>query len=172
MFFLLTVEASVSHLSTFFTLPSRLPLVPRRDLCQSAVRHRDILWHRPPLRLPLCLMEALLAAMAGQGGRRPEPDIGVAARKRRRRKPRWHWRLVPPTAAAAEEGGPVLVLTLPLLGPAPSPLLWPGGAGEGGSRGCGWGTARDPGALLPGYGLLPQQCRWERERESGLTVNS
>lgn len=149
----------------YFSTPGpRLPLVPRRDLCQSAVGHRDILWHRPPLRLPLCLLEALLAAMAGQGGRRPEPDIGAAARKRRRRKPRRHRRVVALTPAAAEEGGPLLILALPLpgpSGPAPPPFLWPGGAGEGRGRRCDRGTTRNPGALVPGYGLLPQQCWWE-----------
>ncbi|KAA8585466.1 hypothetical protein FQN60_004160 [Etheostoma spectabile] len=97
-----------------------------RDLCQSAVGHCDILRHRPPLRLPLRLLEALLAAMEGQGGRRPEPDIGVATRKRRCWKPRRHRGLVTLTPLAAEEGGPLLVLALPLPGPAgsaPPPFL-------------------------------------------------
>lgn len=129
-----------------------------RDLCQSAVSHRDILRHRPPLRVPLRLLEALLAAMAGQGGWRPEPDVGVAARKRRRRKPRRSRGIVALTPAAAEEGGPFLVLALPNSGPAGTaspPFLRPGWAGEGGGRSCGRGATWDPGALLPGYGLLP-----------------
>lgn len=135
-----------------FCLPSTSSVFPPftspflllcRDLCQSAVGHRDILRHRPPLRLPLRLLEALLAAMAGQGGRWPEPDIGVAARKRRRRKPRRPRGVVALTPAAAEEGRPLLILALPDSGPAgpASPtFLRPGGAGEGGGRRCGWGA--------------------------------
>lgn len=142
----------LTHKACFF-----LPLVPCRDFCQSAVGHRDILRHRPPLRLPLCFLEALLAAMAGQGGRRLEPYVRVAARERRGGRPRR--RVIAITPADAEEGGPLLVLSLPLPGSASPPLLRPGGAGEGGGRRCGWRTTGDPGALLPGYGLLPQQCR-------------
>lgn len=153
----------------FIASPSSpcLPPLSYRDLCQSPVGHRDVLWHRPSLSLPLRLLEALLAAMAGQGGRRPEPDIGAAARKRRRRKPRGRRPGGALAPAAAEEGGHLLVLALPHpgpAGPAPPPFLWFGGAGEGGGRGCGWGAKWDPGALLPGHGLLPQQCWWEREQ--------
>lgn len=100
--------------------------------------------------------------MAGQGGRRPEPYIGVAARERRRRRPRR--RVVALTPADAEEGGPLFLLALPLPGSASPPLLRPGGAGEGGGGSCGWRTTWDAGALLPGYGLLPQQCWWERKQ--------
>lgn len=141
-----------------------LPVVLCRDLCQSAVGHCDILRHRPPLRLPFRLLEALLATMAGQGGRRSEPDIGVASWNRRCRKPCSCRGLVTLTPAAAEERGPLLVLALSHpwpAGPAPPPFLWPSGAGEGWGRRRGWRAKWDPGALLPGHGHLPQQCWWE-----------
>lgn len=99
--------------------------------------------------------------MEGQRGRRPEPDLGAAAWKRRRGKPRGHRGLLTPTAPAAEEGGTLLVLALPLAGTAgtaPSPFLRPGGVGEGGGGRRGRGATGVPGAVLPGHGLLPQQC--------------
>lgn len=91
-----------------------------RNLRQPAVGHRDVLRHRPPLRVPLRLLEALLAAMAGQGGRRAEPDVGAAARDRRVGRGRG---AVAFTPAVAEEGGPLLFLALPLAGAAGTPPL-------------------------------------------------
>lgn len=142
----------------FNNFPLYFYFSPCRNLRQPAVGHCDILRYCPPLRLPLCLLEALLAAMAGQGGWGAQPDVGAAARNRRAgRSPR----AVPFTPAAAEEGGPVLVLALPLAGTAGTPpLLWPGGARERGGRRGGWRAKRNPRALIPGYGLLPQQCWW------------
>lgn len=102
--------------------------------------------------------------MAGQGGRRSEPDIGVASWNRRCRKPCSCRGLVTLTPAAAEERGPLLVLALSHpwpAGPAPPPFLWPSGAGEGWGWRRGWRAKWDPGALLPGHGHLPQQCWWE-----------
>lgn len=95
-----------------------------RYLRQPAVGHRDILRHRPPLRLPLRLLEALLAAVARQGGRGDKPDVGFVARNRRNREPRRSRGVVSLTPAAAEEGWPIVILALPLPGPAgPPPLL-------------------------------------------------
>lgn len=138
-----------------------LPLVFCRDLCQSAVGHRDILWHRAPFCLLICLLETLLAPMAGQGRWRTELDIRVATWKCWGREPRRRRGVLTLTPAAAEEGGPLLIFALPLsrsAGSASPPLLWPGGAGEGGGWRCSWGATWDPGALLPGHGLIPQQC--------------
>lgn len=121
-----------------------------RDLCQPAVRHRHFLRHRAALRLSLRLVEAVLAAMAGQGGGRSEPDLGAAARQRRPRG-----RGLAAAATHAEKGRPLVLLALPLAGPTPPTLLRSGGARGGPGGWCGGRAPRDPGALLPGHGLLP-----------------
>lgn len=99
---------------------TRLRLPSCRDLRQSAVRHRHLLRRRPPLRLALRLLEALLVAMAGQGRRRPEPDVRTASRERRHRGP---GRRLAVAASDAAEGRPLVLVALPVLGPAPPPLL-------------------------------------------------
>lgn len=116
---------SLSKYRPFLSSPCP-PLVFCRDLCQSAVGHRDILWHRAPLCLLICFLETLLAPMAGQGRRRAELDIRVAAWKCWGREPRRRRRVLTLTSPAAEEGGPLLILALPLpraAGPASPPFL-------------------------------------------------
>lgn len=113
-------SGSVHPLSFSFFISLRLLVPLCRNLRQPAVGHRDVLRHRPPLRVALRLLEALLAAMAGQGGRRAEPDVGAAARDRRVGRGRG---AVAFTPAAAEEGGPLLFLALPFAGAAGTPPL-------------------------------------------------